>query len=293
MTLEQLEIAITEYLDGTLPPEKLPALEAILATDENAQTLLKQHRNLTALLRSNPLPEMHWGELGRDFAAVVTGTVDEQSRATDQKLNGLLKSIPAGPAIKWDALARHISASIDTELAAKDADDEKLDALLHATPLPSLNWDRLASHISDQVAAQTAVVEKQREPKREPEREVTVYRMPWLRTVSRLAVAACVLLVAGLGIRFMMQRGTGSDQTAVGPKTATTPQAIVMVEGPTVETAGPGKSQVAEVSIGPSNAYAVNSDEELYRRGVANRPQVVIAFPVTQIDDSDHALGFE
>jgi hypothetical protein len=196
MTPEQMEMAITEYLDGTLPAERVAALEEVLATDAEARRVLEQHRRLTALLRAEPLPEMNWGELGKDFAAVVTGTVDEDARAADQRLNAVIMAMPAVPAVRWDALAREISGSIDRELAATGADDEKLDGLLRSTPLPSLNWDRLASHLSERVAEAAGVEE------REAAREVVVYRMPWVKTVVRVAVAAL-----GLGLAVVLWWG--------------------------------------------------------------------------------------
>jgi anti-sigma factor RsiW len=98
MTLEQLEIAITEYLDGTLPPEETGALELRLASDPTALALLDEHKALTAFLRSEGLPAMDWAEVARDLSAVVTGTVSEASRVEDQKLNAVLRAAtpPAG-----------------------------------------------------------------------------------------------------------------------------------------------------------------------------------------------------
>src|SRR3712207_4441967 len=105
MTPEQLERAITHYLDGTLPPQDVAALEERLESDAVARELLAEPRQLTDLLRAEAPPELDWEDLARDLSAVVTGSVDEVARAEDQKLNALLKGVPAIPAIRWDALA--------------------------------------------------------------------------------------------------------------------------------------------------------------------------------------------
>jgi hypothetical protein len=279
MTPEQLELAITHYLDGTLPAEEVAALDEILATDAQARVLLAEHEKLTALLRSQPLPEMDHAELARDFSAVVTGSVDEQSRLEDQKLNAILKSVSPLPSLKWDQLASQISASLDAELAAADEEDAKLDVVLMSTPMPELNWDKLAGHLSKAVAAEVGI------QTREDETPEAVYRMGWVRTASRWAMAACVLGAAAVGIRMMQNRGTGPLPV---PQTITK---VAMVETPQAEPSN--QPAVAEISIGPSKAYAEASDQELYRRGVATRSPVVIAVPVGSEDDADHSMDFE
>jgi hypothetical protein len=282
MTPEQLEIAITHYLDGTLPAEEVGALRETLANDPAARALLAEHERLTALLRSVAGPEVEWGELARDFCAVVTGSVDEASRASDQKLNAVLKGAAPLPAIRWEALSRRIYAAVDAEVGASDAQDERLDAMLRSAPVPAVNWDRLAGHLSRVVAAEAGV----------EERPAVIGRIGWARTASRWAVAACLLVAAGLGIRAYVHRGAtggtgpGHDQIAVNPTKGT-----LLVETPTVEVAS--RPAVAEVSIGPSAQYAVDSDEGLYRRGVAARSPVVIATPVSSNEDAERGLMFE
>src|SRR5258706_227555 len=185
MTPEQLELAITHYLDGTLPKEETGALEETLANDPAARAIYDEHEKLTAMLRSQPLPEMDMGELARDLSAVVTGTVDEAWRAEDQKLNAILKSATPLPMVRWDELALRISACLDAELAAADEEDAKLDGLLQSHPMPELDWGRLAGHLSKVVAAEVV------QTKQEEEKPAVLFRMGWARTASRWAVAAC------------------------------------------------------------------------------------------------------
>ena len=63
MTPDELEISITQYLDGTLADDEREPLEAHLAEDPAAQALLVGERVLTELLRSQPLPEVRWDRL--------------------------------------------------------------------------------------------------------------------------------------------------------------------------------------------------------------------------------------
>ena len=139
MTLEQLEFAITQYLDGTLPPEELGALETRLAVDPQAQALLGEHERLTTALRGEPLPELDWAEVARDLSAVVTGTVSEQSRAQDQKLNAVLKAATPLPAIRWEALSQRVSDAVDAAVADTDASDERFDEMPQKDVAEALN----------------------------------------------------------------------------------------------------------------------------------------------------------
>jgi glycine/D-amino acid oxidase-like deaminating enzyme len=227
---------------------------------------------LTALLRSQALPEMDWDEVARDQSAVVTGNVDEQTRAEDQRLNVILKGATPLPELRWDELSRRISTAVDGEMAGVNAEDQAFDAMLRSTPKPAVRWDRLADHLSKAIAAEAQA----------DERPAVIGRIGWVRTASRLAMAACVVLAAGLGIRFYMKA-----PPAVGPETGKT--VVVIVDTPTVERSS--GTAVAEISIGPSKQYVASSDSEMYRVGVASRSPVVIAAPVTSDEEGDRSVG--
>lgn len=77
MAREELEFAISQYLDGSLPPLERAALEKRLVEDVEARRLLEDER----------------------------------------KLNALLSSLPAVPAVKWEALHRHLSGAVAKEEA--------------------------------------------------------------------------------------------------------------------------------------------------------------------------------
>jgi negative regulator of sigma E activity len=280
MTLEQLEFSITQYLDGTLPPEEQGALEERLATDPQAQALLDEHQSLTALLRSQPIPELDWADVARDLSAVVTGTVSEQSRPEDQKLNTILKAATPLPEIRWDALSRRISEAVDAEVASTDSGDEQFDDLLRAaSPMPAVNWDRLASHLSSAVAAEAS-----REDADEPPAVIGRIGFGWVRAAAGLAVAACVLVGTTLGLRTYWggkSANTGSDtrivKNDVKPAANPDPEPIVVLV-PTPE--GSDQPAVADITVGPSKEYAGSYDESYTSR--RNRSPVVILTPATR-----------
>lgn len=57
MSADELEYAISQYLDGTLPPLERSALDERLAADPVARAMLEQYRRLNSALKGG-LPEM-------------------------------------------------------------------------------------------------------------------------------------------------------------------------------------------------------------------------------------------
>ena len=53
MTRDQLEFAISQYLDGTLPPLEAAALEERLAKNADARELLASYQRLNALMKTS------------------------------------------------------------------------------------------------------------------------------------------------------------------------------------------------------------------------------------------------
>jgi len=74
MTREELEFSICEYLDGMLGEDERIALEARLASDPEAQEILRRERALTVALRSGSVPQVKWEPL----AARISGAIDEE-----------------------------------------------------------------------------------------------------------------------------------------------------------------------------------------------------------------------
>jgi len=74
---EELEFRISQYVDGTLEGADRAELEHLLETDATARALLKEHRAVTQLVRSAPLPEVRWDRL----AETISSAIDEEMHA--------------------------------------------------------------------------------------------------------------------------------------------------------------------------------------------------------------------
>lgn len=62
MTPNELEYAISQYIDGILPPLERNALEERLATDASARAMLEEYRSLDASLKGLPVPQIAWDQ---------------------------------------------------------------------------------------------------------------------------------------------------------------------------------------------------------------------------------------
>jgi len=69
---EQLEFAISQYADGTLPPSRRQALETQIAADPALAALLEEYQRLRTALQSAPaLPAINWDRLASHLSAAV------------------------------------------------------------------------------------------------------------------------------------------------------------------------------------------------------------------------------
>src|SRR5436305_12428185 len=69
--MTDLELSITQYLDGSLSPSERAALEKQMESDAKARLMLEEHRKLDALLRASPLPQLRWDALASQISAAV------------------------------------------------------------------------------------------------------------------------------------------------------------------------------------------------------------------------------
>ena len=184
MTRDELEFAISQYLDGTLAEAEENALEARLATDADARSLLAEYRSLDRALRASPPPPV-------DYAA-------------------------------------------------------------------------LAGRISDAVARS--------------EDPAQSYRLHWVRTVSALALAACVVIAVSVGIRRLQNEPRQADTTIanVPDRPAIEPKRIVVVDN--IPRPSPSTAPVSVVSVGPAPASPDRPTYARYAEDLLSRPsQVIIA----------------
>src|SRR3954469_22671415 len=80
MTRDELEFAISQYLDGNLAADEESALESRLAGDADARALFAEYRGLDRALRAAPLPSFDFDSLaGRIHEAVAAQDEPAQS----------------------------------------------------------------------------------------------------------------------------------------------------------------------------------------------------------------------
>lgn len=185
MTREQLEFAISQYLDGTLPPAERAALEQLLAEDAEARTLLEEYRSLDRLMKgASEVPAVKWEKLTQTISSAIATheAIDEETEfALTQYADG---ELPFGQ-------VQAIEQRLESDAAARHMLDDysSLDAMLRsALPLPDVNWNRLTEHLSAAVDEQI-------------ERE-NYSISSWQRVTRQIAIAACLLITAGSAIWF-------------------------------------------------------------------------------------------
>ena len=73
MTRDELEFSISQYLDGTLPPAELDALETRLGSDAEARALYAEYESLQGMLKTAPaaIPAVRWDRFAEQISAAV------------------------------------------------------------------------------------------------------------------------------------------------------------------------------------------------------------------------------
>ena len=74
MLPDDLEILITQSLDGLLSVQQQADLDAELARNPTARALFDEYRNLNTLLQSTPLPRLDYNHLSRKISAAISET---------------------------------------------------------------------------------------------------------------------------------------------------------------------------------------------------------------------------
>jgi anti-sigma factor RsiW len=146
---------------------------------------------------------------------------DQLEYAISQYLDGTL------PPLERTILERRLSEDVE----ARELLDayRRLDRVLKGMPMPAVRWDRLADHLAQAVARE--------------EPPVRHYSIEWVRWTSRAAVAASLMLAAGIGlVAYLWDTTPGPGEPG-----------LVMV-GPPAET--PRGPVVESVTVGPPAATA-------------------------------------
>ena len=264
MTREEVEFSISQHLDGTLPLVEQAALQTHLLDNAEARALLDEYRELQAVLKQ-PVnaPIVQWDALAAHLSsAVAASSVASEpvlqitpDLSDSDALDLLLTAYLDGTLSSEDLAALEDRLAVDANTAARLVQYRQLDAALHAIPssfpLPEIRWAALAGHLSDVVANAGAK---------------PVFSFKWARSAGRMAIAACVLLAAGIGISAYRNASTGGHHPGDVAQLTSHPQPVIpasvaMIVGPQLETAT-GKA-VVEIEIGgPAVAVATPGTDD-------------------------------
>lgn len=185
-------------------------------------------------------------------------TRDELEYSISQYLDGTLAP--------GEESALEARLSTDADARTLLAEYRSLDRVLRAAPMPSLDFKAMGDRIHEAVAA--AEIEP-----------APSYRLPWVRTVAGLALAACVVIAAGVGIRRLQSPTTPGDNRVARisePRPAREPKQIVVIDS-TRRTA-PATAPVMEIAVGPAAAAPGRPAFARYHEDLLSRPsQVMIA----------------
>lgn len=242
MTHDQLQFAISQYLDGTLPADQALALRQRLEVDAEARRVLEEYTALNVAMKASPLPEVRWDALAQRIGQAAHQQAD--ARLGPEPLNGQGLS---------NEQEYTITRYVDGELSADEgrqveqlltaspaarklaAEHRSLDTVLkHAWPLPDVRWDRLQAHLSEAIAE---------------EAQASRFRIGnWLGHTTRIAAAACLFVAVGLAVLLVANREGANPGTP-------TRVAVVEVAGPEQASGAP----TVQISFGPSEEYARSS----------------------------------
>jgi anti-sigma factor RsiW len=166
-----------------------------------------------------------------------------------------------------------LESRLATDASARALLDEhrKLDLLLKAGGLPQLQWDAVAGQISAAVAA--LEIPAIQTPARS-------FKMPWVRMAAPFALAASVLIAAGLAIRFVHF----SAHPPLAGMTSQNASSVAIVTGPQAEIADAASQ--SEIWVGPARLVAADSILPHYSDDVIARPaRVTVASGINPPQD--------
>lgn len=162
MRFDDLEFLISQYADGTLDPERVPEVEAVLRRDPYARELLESYQGLDSAFDAAaraPSPEVPWDDLhariSRQVAALASGpaSVGELPEEVEAQLVGYADgSLTAAESrlvearLAADPHARMVVASYTTLERAFDA---------MRADRPAVRWADLGEHLSGAIDAAT------------------------------------------------------------------------------------------------------------------------------------------
>lgn len=196
-------------------------------------------------------------------------TRDELEYTLSQYLDGTLAAS--------DESALEQRLATDESARALLSEFRSLDRALRSSPLPAFDFDALAGAVSAAVAAQD-----------EPAQS---YRLHWVRTAAALALAACVVIAAGVGIRRLQQAPTAGNTRFAQTHPRPEPKQVVVLD--TASRPSASTAPIEIVSVGPSAAPQDRPALARYHEDLLSRPsQVIIARSAYAAQDAPTQDGF-
>lgn len=219
MRPDDLEFLIAQYADGSLDAKRSAELEAILRRDADARAVYDSYRAVDGALADvvvrQPVPEVQWDRLQTVISRRVTAVAAAGPIAEEKEL--AMSRLSSGDLS--DAERQQINTSLTAEPTARLvlAEYAALDRLFDAVrseKTPAVQWERFASHLSaeidrsDESSAESLRIGPATAADRGSDESTPGV---WgrigncLAQPRRLAVAACVILAASIGLRLANQ----------------------------------------------------------------------------------------
>jgi anti-sigma factor RsiW len=193
------------------------------------------------------------------------------------KMDILIDAYASGQTLSPDE-REAVERALDNSATANEqlAMEYRLTELLRSAPLPAVNYDLLAQRISATLPA--AIPSQDTNPS-------TANRAFWSRSRSIFALAASVLIIAGITIPLLKQNSSGNSPFSAG--TSVGPRPIVIRAVDSAASIASVPAGVQNVAIGPSPALAKSTiGQQGYAELNSKRPsQVVISGENIPSDD--------
>jgi anti-sigma factor RsiW len=128
MEHDDLEFLISQYVDGTLEEADRGMVERALESDAGARAMLEEHRALTRLVRSAPLPEVRWDRL----AETISVAIDAEMESRMRRASWLIRPIRPG----WLAIAASVLIAGGIAIHFMTGSRRPIANPTHGTPAP-------------------------------------------------------------------------------------------------------------------------------------------------------------
>ncbi len=261
--MEDLEFTICEYLDGSLSAQDRAAVDAILASDSDARELLESHRKLSGAFKLlPPIPAVRWDAQSAQIIAAIADA-EKLEFAISQYVDGTLENADR------QAVEAHL-AEDDQARTLHSHLDQLTSAMKSLQSDSAVHWDALTARISASIDRQQT-------------RTAQTFKISRWRSAVPLAMAASVLIAAGISISIYLK--------SPGGNTVPNAQPVVVAEvtGPAAEIAA---NPVADVQIGPAPTMSADAMASHYDDDVVSRPARVIIASSARTDSDVLGLPY-